>query len=109
MPFKKGHSKIGGRKRGSQNRFTRTVKETVFEVFKEIQNDPKVNLIAFAKKHPRDFYLIASKLIPSEIVGKDGKDLIQTPIAITNASIDQLQELVKANTGGEAIRKKAGN
>lgn len=68
--FKKGQ---GGRKPGSQNIITRTVKETVLAVFNEIQDDPKVSLIKFAKKYPRDFYAIAAKLIPTEIHAKINK------------------------------------
>jgi hypothetical protein len=69
MPFEKGKSKTGGRQKGVQNNFTKTVKETVLEVFNKIQDDPKVNLEQFAKKFPRDFYQIAAKLIPTEITG----------------------------------------
>jgi hypothetical protein len=69
MPFVKGKQKTGGRQKGVQNSFTRTVKETVLEVFNKIQDDPKVNLEQFAKKFPRDFYQIAAKLIPTEITG----------------------------------------
>jgi hypothetical protein len=69
MPFEKGMEKKGGRQKGVENRITRTVKETVLEIFNKIQEDPKVNLEQFAKKYPRDFYAIAAKLIPTEITG----------------------------------------
>jgi len=62
--FKKGN---GGRPVGVQNKLTRTVKDTVLAVFHEIQDDPKIKLIEFAKKYPRDFYAIAAKLIPTEV------------------------------------------
>jgi len=65
--FKPGE---GGRPKGVQNKLTRTVKETVLEVFNAIQEDPKVKLEQFAKDHPRDFYNIAAKLIPTEISAK---------------------------------------
>lgn len=65
-PFEKGNS---GRPKGAQNKLTTTVKQTVLLVFQEIQNDPKINLKAFAAKYPRDFYQIASKLIPTELTG----------------------------------------
>lgn len=67
--FKPGKKKTGGRKKGVQNKMTATVKETVLSVFQDIQSDPKNNLLAFAKKHPRDFYQIAAKLIPTEVSG----------------------------------------
>ena len=62
--FKAGNS---GRPKGSTNKLTRTVKETVLEVFNLLQDDPKHDLLAFAKKHPRDFYAISAKLIPTEM------------------------------------------
>jgi hypothetical protein len=65
-PFKKGNKAAAAR---GPNKITRTVKETVLAVFNEIQSDPKVKLSQFAKNHPKEFYLIASKLIPTEISG----------------------------------------
>jgi len=62
--FQQGNN---GRPKGAQNKLTKTVKESVLFVFNEIQDDPKVNLTAFAKKYPRDFYNIAARLIPTEI------------------------------------------
>lgn len=56
-----------GRQQGQLNKLTKTVKETVLAVFNDIQDDPKINLKAFAEKYPRDFYAIAAKLIPSDI------------------------------------------
>lgn len=66
MPFEKGQ---GGRKLGATNLITRTVKQTVLEVFTELQEDPKYSLKTFAETYPRDFYHIASKLIPTELTG----------------------------------------
>jgi hypothetical protein len=65
-PFEKGNP---GKKKGTQNKLTKTVKQTVLSVFNAIQKDPKHNLTAFAKKYPRDFYQIAAKLIPTEVKG----------------------------------------
>lgn len=70
MPFKKGKVKTGGKVKGTPNKITKTVKETVLAVFNTMQDDPKVNLLAFGKKYPRDFYAIAAKLIPSEVTAK---------------------------------------
>lgn len=68
--FKKGNP---GRPEGATNHLTRTVKETVLSVFNEIQENPKVNLKAFAEKYPRDFYQIAARLIPTEINARINK------------------------------------
>lgn len=75
-PFKKGNP---GRQKGSTNHLTRTVKETVLSVFNDIQSDPKVNLKTFAKKYPREFYQIASRLIPTELSGT-----LKTIITVTD-------------------------
>lgn len=63
-PFEKGQ---GGRPKGTKNKLTKTVKEMVKATFDELQGDPKANMLAFAKKYPRDFYNIAAKLIPTEV------------------------------------------
>jgi hypothetical protein len=75
-PFKKGNT---GRPKGAVNKTTKTVKETVLAVFNEIQEDPKIKLSQFAKDYPRDFYQIASRLIPTEITGN-----IKTVIKVTD-------------------------
>lgn len=58
-----------GRPKGAVGKLTKTVKETVLNVFNDLQEDETHNLYSFAKKHPRDFYAIAAKLIPTEMVG----------------------------------------
>lgn len=62
--FKAGNP---GKQKGVQNKINRTVKQAVLDVFNSLQDDPKANLEAFAKKFPRDFYAIAAKLIPTEV------------------------------------------
>jgi hypothetical protein len=62
--FKKGNKAAVGK---GPNKITKTVKETVLAVFNQIQTDPKVKLLQFAKTYPRDFYAIAAKLIPTEV------------------------------------------
>lgn len=64
--FKKGN-KVGGRTKGTPNKVTRTVKETVLDVFLKLQAMPAHNLEAFAKNNPVQFYMIAAKLIPTEV------------------------------------------
>lgn len=76
MGFKKGvpRPKNAGRKEGSVNVLTKTVKDRVLDVFNELQEDPKANLLSWAKKEPTEFYKIAAKLIPADINAKvEGK------------------------------------
>lgn len=65
--FKKG--KAPGRPKGAINHLTRTVRETVLNVFNELQKDKEANLKSWAINEPTEFYKIASKLIPTEITG----------------------------------------
>lgn len=74
-PFQPGNP---GRKLGTPNRLTKTVKETVLAVFNKLQKDPKHNLTKFAKDYPRDFYAIAAKLIPTEITGSVKQVIVVT-------------------------------
>ena len=67
MSLKKGHKKVGGRVAGTPNKFTQTVKEVFSNVFNELQNDSKVNLKAWAKANPGDFYRLSIKLMPLEV------------------------------------------
>jgi len=64
--FKPGE---GGRPKGVPNKLSRTVKQTVLDVFNILQDTPDHNLTKFAEKYPRDFYAIAAKLIPTELMG----------------------------------------
>ena len=66
--FNKGN-KAGGRPKGSQNKLTTTIKENVIDVFNQLQEHPTANLYSFAVKNTKEFYLIAAKIIPTEIVG----------------------------------------
>lgn len=65
--FAKGKSKTGGREKGVPNKITASVKEAIVNAFNELQNDPDANLIAWGKKNTTAFYMVASKVIPSEI------------------------------------------
>ena len=79
MAFEKGKEKTGGRQVGSINKLTKTVKERVLEVFNELQDDPKANMLNWAKEEPTEFYKIAAKLIPADINAKvDGKIITVT-------------------------------
>ena len=76
MGFEKGKPRPenAGRKEGSINKLTKTVKEKVLEVFNELQEDPTANMLSWAKEEPTEFYKIAAKLIPADINAKvEGK------------------------------------
>jgi len=66
--------KTGGRRKGTLNKFTSTVKEVFSSVFAGLQKSKNkdVTLAGWAKNNPTEFYKLASKLIPSEISGPNG-------------------------------------
>jgi hypothetical protein len=68
--FEPGNKKGKGRPKGTPNKVTKTVKETLLQVFNDAQNDPKTSLEALLKKDIRAFYAMCAKLIPTEIQGK---------------------------------------
>ena len=86
--FQKGNNaNPNGRPKGAIGKLNKTVKETVLNTFNKLQEDKIHNLEAFAKKHPREFYLIASKLIPTEMIGTT-----ETIIKVTIPEERQIEE-----------------
>jgi len=79
-----------GKPKGAVNHLTRTVKEAVLIAFNELQEDDENNLLAFAKKNPRDFYAIAAKLIPTDIKAEvKSKILVEIVRNTKGAVIDE--------------------
>lgn len=78
-----------GKPKGATNHLTRTVKEAVLDAFNELQSDKNHNLISFAKKHPRDFYAIAAKLIPTDIKAevKTTEKIVLEVVRTTNIAV----------------------
>lgn len=63
--FKKGHT---GRPKGTPNKLSKSVRETVLEVFNKMQEEGgPASLANWAKDEPTEFYRIAAKLIPMGI------------------------------------------
>ncbi len=67
MAFKKGKDKTGGRAKGTPNKLSKSVRDTVLAVFNELQDDPEANLHEWGKNNPTAFYQIAAKLIPTDL------------------------------------------
>lgn len=69
-----------GRPKGSQNKLTKTVKEAFGEAFARLQEDPEAahNLIVWGMANPKEFYQLASKLIPTEVDATVRGSLIDT-------------------------------
>lgn len=63
-----------GRKKGVQNKLTRSVKQAFEHVFQDLQKKPDepYALGEWGKREPDKFYALAAKLIPAEIKGNLG-------------------------------------
>jgi len=83
--FEKGNA---GKPKGAKNKITKTVKEVVFDVFEQLQVDPKANLFNWGKDNPTEFYKIAAKLIPTDVKAQvDGElQLKQWSVTIVDAN-----------------------
>lgn len=69
----KGLPKTGGRQKGSVNKTTSLIKDTLSQVFFDLQKDPKTCLKQFAKDYPVEFHRLVGRLIPTEITPVDGE------------------------------------
>lgn len=66
MSLGKG-TKTGGRKKGTPNKLTRAFREAVHRVYENIGGDDA--FAAWAKGNKTEYYKIAARMIPTEIVG----------------------------------------
>lgn len=64
--FQKGNP---GKPKGAKNKVTKTFKELLQNAVDALQDDPKANMVKWAKDNPTEFYKIAAKLIPTELQG----------------------------------------
>ncbi len=66
--FAKGQSgNPKGRKPGTPNKATRTVRETFEAVFVSLQSSDRANLLVWAEENPTDFYRLSARLIPLQV------------------------------------------
>lgn len=79
--------KTGGRKKGTPNKATSTVKDNVLAVFDKIGG--VAQMAAWAEEHPTDFYRIYSRMLPQE--GKEaeaGEEDKATPVKVEVSVVD---------------------
>jgi hypothetical protein len=111
MAAHKGHKKAGGRKKGTPNKLTVSVKGAFKEAFDELGG--VAALVQWGKKYPTHFYGLYSKLIPQEIEHSGpGGGPIETLNIVRNAaelSDDELRlRLQKLETGGAVMGRSGG-
>jgi hypothetical protein len=74
--------KTGGRKAGTPNVATRTVREHFAHAFELLQESPSANIMTWAESNPTEFYRLASKLIPLQVANDPDNPMPSTLIQI---------------------------
>ncbi len=72
MARPKGSPKLGGRKKGTPNKVTTSMREAWREAFDQMGGVPA--LVRWGQTNPDDFYKCVTKLIPTDITS-GGKEL----------------------------------
>lgn len=63
-----GGKRVGsGRKAGTQNKLTRSIKEAFEATFAELQGQSGVSLEDWAKANPTEFYKLSARLMPAAV------------------------------------------
>lgn len=73
MPRKKGTPKTGGRRKGTPNKTTSSIKQAFLEAFEKLGGVDA--LVKWAAANPTDFCKFYARLLPREISGPDGSDI----------------------------------
>ncbi len=68
MAAHKGHTKVGGRQKGTPNKATATAREAFQLAFDQIGGPQK--LATWAEENPTEFYKLYGRLIPVDVNAK---------------------------------------
>ena len=94
--FQKGHAKVGGRKKGGQNKITRDVKEAVLAAGEKHGSDGKGKdglvgaFLHVIKKKPEAWCSIAAKCMPESAYDQADTDLSYQTIEEIEAEMREL-------------------
>ncbi len=81
MKFKKGKSgNPAGRQKGTvnENNLTNTFKGLLIKTILDLEEKGECTLAKFAVDNPKEFYMIAARLIPTELMGGTENKIIVT-------------------------------
>ena len=95
--FKKGEPRPpnAGRKKGSVNKATASIKQAFKEAFEELGG--ATALAEWARDNPTEFYRLSARLIPTELTGLDGG-----PIALKEVERESLRDKILASEDKES-------
>lgn len=91
---KPGTPKTGGRKKGTPNKITATVKTAIEKAFDEVGGHKW--LVKQASENPNGFMTLLGKLLPTQITGEGGGPVQVATIDASKLSDAALQELLNA-------------
>lgn len=84
MPFKKGHKKIGGKSKGSENKATKDARSVFKSIMEGEVDNVKSALDEIRAKSPFNYIVCFSKLapyfMPKQIDIQSGGEKVQAPI-----------------------------
>jgi hypothetical protein len=94
--FQKGHAKVGGRKKGGQNKITRDVKEAILAAGEKHGSDGKGKdglvgaFLHVIRKKPEAWCSVAGKCMPSQHTIRKETDLLYETIEEIEAEMKEL-------------------
>lgn len=107
--FKKGMARPegAGRKPGTANKVTTSVKQALIEAFDLMGGIP--SLVRWGRQNPTDFYKLWSRLLPIQITGEGGGPVVvQTKHDLSQLSIEELTTLANLVDKATIARAAAG-
>ena len=96
--FKPGHAKVGGRKKGTPNRFTGALKDIILSALANAKQPGQTRagseewMKQLAKKNPRAFASLLGKLLPTKIGNDDAEPFQVEMINRAQAGLSNLSD-----------------
>ncbi len=88
--LKKGRKKTGGRKKGTSNKTTTTVKEAIMNAFDKLGGEKY--LVEIAKQDHKTFCSLLGRVLPKEISASIETDLFLMTREELEAELDSLRD-----------------
>lgn len=89
--LKKGRKKTGGRKKGTPNKMTTSVKEAIMKAFDEVGGEKY--LVEVAKQDHRTFCSLLGRVLPKEISANIHSDLDLMTDEELEAELNRLKDI----------------
>ena len=104
LPRPRKGQRFGGRQKGTPNKFTKSIKQSFEDAFHELQNDKYANLVTWARANPDQYYKLAARLVPHELVGAGGG-----PLQVTGVVSVYMPDNGRRNDGPVLIQPPGNN